>query len=183
VTPWGLQDQVRCKWLLQQVGKDGKQLSVIATYNKSLNDNATLVQVITDILGKRPGDEFDTETLIGVNNRLTLKHKTKQDGTTFPKIVAILRPCKTDPVLQIPAWFKRTGVSNNTPVTAATTAAPKARVQRAAEKSNEVASSPSSEQPNERLDSPPEPPDWDPADYDHGTSFPGSDDASDEHAA
>ena len=37
MTPWGVKEQIRLKWLLQQVGKDGKELSVIATYNKSLD--------------------------------------------------------------------------------------------------------------------------------------------------
>jgi hypothetical protein len=188
MTPWGLQEQVRAKWLLQQVGEDGKNLSVIATYNKSLNENSNLVQMIADITGTPPGDEFDTETLIGANARLTLKHqKKKKDGTIFPKIVATLPPANGDPVLRIPDWFQRAGGNNNTPPTPAPTSAPpKAAVRPTPPKSKAVPTAPSVEEQNKSLESPPEPPepgDWDPSEYDEATSLPSNDAGSDRHAA
>jgi hypothetical protein len=103
----------------------------------------------------------------------------------FPKVLAIMRPAKGDPVLRIPAWFKRTGDGNNTPpATAATTAPPKAAVQHTPAKSK-AAANPSGEEQNQSLESPPEPPeagDWDPSVYE-ATSFPCGDTAGDGHAA
>ena len=127
-TLYGERDQVRFWWVLQQLGKDGKELVVISTYNKSLDEKANLTQAITDITGTPPGDEFDTESLIGINSRLTLKDKKKPDGHVYTDIVAILRPRKGDPVLPIPDWFKSHWDNKNTALSAAARPAPRAAV-------------------------------------------------------
>lgn len=182
VTPWGQQDQLRWRWFVQQIGKDGRQLSVIATYNNSLNENSNLVQVITDLTGTPPDDGFDTETLIGANARLTIKHHVTQNGSVFPKIVAILPPGKNEPVLQIPGWYKRTASGDKTPSPAsdAATSPAKAALQRAAANSKAVASAPPAKQVGDS-ELPPEPHDLDTDD--DATSFPGNDATSDENAA
>jgi hypothetical protein len=185
MTPWGVKEQIRLKWLLQQVGKDGKELSVIATYNKSLDDRSKLVAAITDITGTPPGEQFEMETLIGAINHLTIKHQKKQDGSIFPKLVAMLRPAKGDPVLGIPAWFRRAGTNNNAPPsTAATTAPLKAAVQNMAATAKPVPSPPVAERKAaDPVAEPPESEAWDPAEYDEATSFPNGNAASDKHAA
>jgi hypothetical protein len=172
-TPWGLKKQVRFKWLLQQKGKDGRELSVIATFNNSLNENSSLVEAITSITGTPPGEEFDGDTMIGTNSRLTLKHKTKKDGNIFPKIVAILRPTKGDPVLRVPGWFKRADSGGKNPPAAAT---PSEAAPQPVPKPSTAASSDGNR--NDHLESPPEPPDCDPSDYDEAASF-----QAGEHAA
>ena len=185
VTPWGVRDQVRLKWLVKQVGTDGREISVIATYNKSLSDNASFVQAIKDITGRPPGDTFDTETLIGANNRLTLKHEPKKDGSLFPKILAILRPGQGDPVLLTPTWFRRAGDGSNTPPSAAARNAPPKAAVHITPKSKPVAIAATAEQ-NDALkpvSEPPESGDWDPSQYDLAASFPSSDAVSDEPAA
>jgi hypothetical protein len=170
LTPWGKQ-QVRFRWFVKQVGKDGKQLSVIATYNNSIDENANLFQAITDITGKPPDDGFDTENMIGINNRLDIKHHKTLAGNIFPKIVAYLPPAKDDPVLPIPAWYRRGTEGNHAPAAAAP---------RAPANTKPVVSAPLAK----RIDNPelpPEPHDLDTGD--DGTSFPGDDATSDENAA
>jgi hypothetical protein len=125
-TKYGPKEQLRFKWFVQQIGTDGKELSVISTYNYSLGQGANLVKAITAITGKVPTDGFDTESLIGANNRITVEHHPKADGRVFPDVIAILRPGKNDPKLSIPHWFKRAGGDNTPPATGAATApAPK----------------------------------------------------------
>ena len=181
MTPWGLKRQVRFKWLLERKGKDGRELSVIATFNNSLNENSSLVETITSMTGARPSDEFDGESLIGTNNRLTLKHKTKKDGNIFPKIVAILRPAKTDPVLRVPPWFRRAGEGDPTPPAASLASSPNAGPQPTPKPSTRAV--PSNGNRNDHQESPPDPPNWDPSDYDEATSFPTGNGAADDHAA
>jgi hypothetical protein len=166
-TNYGPKDQLRFKWFVQQTGTDGRQLGVIATYNNTLGDGASLVQVITDLTGNPPGDEFDTEALTGVNSRLTLKiQKKKKDGTKFAKVIAILPPRKGDPLLLVPQWYKRTGGNTLPAAAVATATAP------------HTLTPPSVQAENNKLQStmeasePPEPPEWDPADYDDATGFP-----------
>lgn len=121
-TKYGPREQLRFKWFVQQTGTDGKELSVISTYNYSLAQGASLVKAIMDISGKAPTDGFDTESLIGANNRLTVKLEKKPDGRVYPNVIAILRPGKNDPKLSIPHWFKRAGGDNTPPATGAATA-------------------------------------------------------------
>jgi hypothetical protein len=182
-TPWGVQKQVRVKWLLQQLGKDGKELSVIATFNESLDDRSKLFAAITDITGIAPGEQYDTENLIGLNCRLTIKPKKKLDGGLFPKVVAILRPAKGDPVLLIPAWFKRAGNNNMPPSAAATTAPPKSPAPNKAATSKPAGTILEAEchKSGETVAEPPEGGDWDASDY--ATGFPNSDTGNDEHVA
>jgi hypothetical protein len=124
-TKYGPKEQLRFKWFVQQTGTDGRELSVISTYNNSLGQGASLVKAITAITGKAPTDGFDTESLIGANNRITVEHHPKADGRVFPDVIAILRPGKNDPKLSIPAWFKRAEGDNTPPAAgAATTPAP-----------------------------------------------------------
>jgi hypothetical protein len=73
-TNYGPKDQVRFKWLVQPTGKDGKELSVVSTYTKSLGQGANLVKAITDITGTPPTDGFDTESLI--RRRCPSHHQT-----------------------------------------------------------------------------------------------------------
>jgi hypothetical protein len=153
VTPWGQQHQLRFRWFVRQVGKDAKELSVIATYNNSLNENSSLVQVITDLTGAPPEDGFDTDTLIGINSWLTIKHNRKPDGSVFPKVGAMRPPAKGDPVLRIPAWYKRGAKPIGAPLS----------------------------QQTDNPELPPEPDDIDAGDG--GTSFPGGNATSNENAA
>lgn len=166
VTPWGKQDQLRYRWFVQQVGKDGKPLSVIATYNNSLNENSNLVQVITDLTGTAPDDGFDTDTLIGINSRIVIKHHKTLAGNTFPKIVAYLPPAKGDPVLRIPAWYRRGTDGNPTPAAAAP---------RTPASTKPVVAAPPSQQADDS-NLPPEPDELDSGDDD--TSFPGDENAA-----
>jgi len=157
-TVYGPKDQLRCKWLVQQRGKDGKELSVVCTYTKSLGQKANLLKAITDITGTPPTDGFDTESLIGANARLIIKHKPTPDGRVYANVIAILRPGKKDPKLPIPAWFKRAGADDRG---GAAVADPTAPVQPAPK-------------PVAVTQAPPEPPDtgeWNPADYDAATAF------------
>lgn len=170
LTPWGKQ-QLRFKWFVPQAGKDGKQLSVIATYNNSIHENANLFQAIADITGAPPDDGFDTDSLIGANNRLTIKHDKKLDGSIFAKPIAILPRRENDPILRVPEWYKRV-VNNNKPASAETSSA-NTIAQPTAANSRPVSS--------DHSELPPEPQDLE-AGLD-ATSFPGDDATRDEPAA
>jgi hypothetical protein len=156
-TAYGLKERLRFVWLVDQLGADGKQITVIATYTKSLDDRATLVRIITDITGKVPGEEFETENVIGANARVIIKHNQGKDGRVYANIVAILRPGKGEPVLKIPDWFERGDGGQK--VAAAPSPAPKPI-------------SPARASPTEERKSPEpagEPPgtsEWDPSQYD-----------------
>jgi hypothetical protein len=166
-TKYGPKEQLRFKWLVQQTGKDGKELSVISTYNNSLGQSANLVQAITDITGMPPVDGFDTESLIGANNRLTVKHEKKPDGRVYPNVIAILRPGKNDPKLSIPHWFKRAGGDNSPPATGAATApAPEPQAAKPGAVSSDT-------NQNDNLESRP----------DDATSFPADSSTAGKHAA
>ena len=113
-TAYGLKDLVQFRWQVQQLGSDGKPLSVRQKpHNKSMYEKATLRKDIKRILGKDPGDSFDVETLLGVNSLLEIEHHTRE-GRTYANIVAIRRPTNGGPVLKIPEDFKRaTGNKSN----------------------------------------------------------------------
>jgi hypothetical protein len=166
-TKYGPKEQLRFKWLVQQTGTDGKELSVISTYNNSLGQGASLVKAITDITGKPPTDGFDTESLIGANNRITVKHDKKPDGRVYPNVIAILRPGKSDPKLPIPEWFKRAGGDDTPPAAGAVTApAPDPLAPKPAPAAVQLDT-------NDNLESSP----------DEATSFPGDSSMAAKHAA
>lgn len=180
-THFGPKDQLRFKWFVQQTGKDARELSVISTYTKSLGQGANLVKAISDITGAPPADGFDTDSLIGANARLIIKHKTTPDGRVYANVIAILRPGKNDPKLPVPAWFKRSGTDDNKqPAVGAATAPP------TAPQAPKPAAAPSRPELGRNLQSPAEPPEpaeWQVSDYDEATSFPAENGVAGENAA
>jgi hypothetical protein len=86
----------------------------------------------------------------------------------YANVIAIMRPGKNDPKLQIPTWFKRASAGNDTPPPAAAAMATAARAPKPADGA---------------MAELPEPPEWSAADYDQATAFPTGNDAIHESAA
>jgi hypothetical protein len=106
-TKFGPKHRVRLVWLTDELGKDGKHLAIIRTFNKSLHEKSLLRKAIKQITGKDPGDEFDLQDLIGTNAKLNVEW-TESEGLTYAHVTAILKLQKGDERLEIPAtWVRR----------------------------------------------------------------------------
>jgi hypothetical protein len=91
---------------VEQTGKDGKPITLIQSFNKSMHEKATLRKTVKSILGRDPGDSFDLETLIGSNARLVIEHN-ESEGRTFANITAVIKPEKGARLLTVPKDFVR----------------------------------------------------------------------------
>ena len=91
-TAYGDKDRVRFTWTLEQLGKDGKPLTISQWFNKSRHKKAELPKAILAITGKYPPNGFDVETLCGAKASLLIEHNTSEDGKVFANVAKILRP-------------------------------------------------------------------------------------------
>ena len=105
-TKFGKKRQVRLTWLLDQLNSEGKQIRVMQRFNWSLHEMSRLYKLITALTGRRPGNQFDLEKLLGANALLFIQHNVR-DGRTFANVASIAKPRKGSPLLSIPADFVR----------------------------------------------------------------------------
>ncbi len=95
---WGVRHMVQLRWQIEAIRQDGKRHLLYRKLTLSLNERATLRQVLETWRGKRfTADElkgFDLEKLIGANCQLQIIHTTKEDGRTFANVNAVLPPMK-----------------------------------------------------------------------------------------
>ena len=84
-------ERVRFVWtLLYQLTSSGDSMKVWQTLNVSLYPRSFMGQAIKDITGHDPGDDFDLDSLQGVECDLLLKHN-EHDGKTYCNVRAIMR--------------------------------------------------------------------------------------------
>jgi hypothetical protein len=103
---YGPREKVRLVWLVSERGTDGKLLSVVQTFNKTLHEKSGLRKALKSILGTDPGDTFDLEKLVGVNARLVIEHN-EHDGKVYANVTAILRLPKDGVPIEIPNSYVR----------------------------------------------------------------------------
>lgn len=85
-------ERVRFSWELKGVfTSNGDPMRVFDTYNLSLHPKSFLCGAIRGIIGREPGEEFDIDSLLGVERDLALKHNEGDDGKTYCNIVAYYR--------------------------------------------------------------------------------------------
>jgi hypothetical protein len=84
--------RVRFVWeLADEVNISGNPMKAFQTFNVSLHPKSFLGQAIHDITGRDPGNQFDLDSLLGVEVQLVLKHNQGDDGRVYCNVAAILR--------------------------------------------------------------------------------------------
>jgi len=91
-TAYGEKDRVRFTWTVEQLGKDGKPLTISQWFNKSRHKKAELPKAIVAITGRYPENGFDLESISGAKARLLVEHNTSEDGKVFANVAKIFRP-------------------------------------------------------------------------------------------
>jgi hypothetical protein len=74
------QSMVRFVWFLDQVGTDGKQLTVLARYGVNLHEKSNLYKAVKQIINAAPPPTFDLESLIGQVRQLFIVRDTQTDS-------------------------------------------------------------------------------------------------------
>jgi len=67
-------------------------MKAFQTFNLSLHPQSFLSQAIRDITGRDTGNEFDLDSLLGVEVDLVIKHNEGTDGRIYANVATILRP-------------------------------------------------------------------------------------------
>jgi hypothetical protein len=87
------QPRLRFIWeLSDRVNSLGESIRVFATYNVSLHPKSFLARAIVDLTGREPGQEFDLDSLVGVEAELVVKHNQASNGRMYANVGSILRP-------------------------------------------------------------------------------------------
>lgn len=95
--------KVRINWN----NEAGEQVS--RSYKLSLHEKSNLYKDVKAILGAEPGDAFDLEGLVGVQNQLLINHETSRaNGKTYANIAAITKPAKGQNVKPLVAKARTT---------------------------------------------------------------------------
>lgn len=88
-TSYGPKHKVRITWLLDEKSEDGQTLKTFQSFTKSWGDKSNLRKAARSILGRDPGDEYDTNELVGKRATLVLGHD-EVNGKTYANVRAIL---------------------------------------------------------------------------------------------
>lgn len=97
-TNFGPKEKVRIKWEIAQRDGEGRRISAIQQFTKSLHEKSSLYKALKSILGREPGKSFDLETLVSTNAQIVVTH-TEKEGKTYSNIAAILKVPAGTPVL------------------------------------------------------------------------------------
>lgn len=154
-------------WITDARDSNGLPIRVFDRVHLTLHHKGTLASRIEAITGVMPREDepYTLNTLEGGRALLQIKHRKTEKGT-FANVFASF------PIAP-------------TPSSAAMTAPPKAALPtvQATPKAVATASDGEQKKSEESLPEPPEPGEWDPAEYDEAASFPGCDAAGDQNAA
>lgn len=98
-TEYGVKDKVRIRFEVEQLDSEsGKPLSTLASFNRSLHENATLRKKLKQIMGTDVGEEFDLDTLVGKNVMLMIEHSNYK-GKDYANISAFAKVKPGTPLL------------------------------------------------------------------------------------
>ena len=94
-TQFGLKDQVRIYWMLDEVMEDGRPYLITRTYTASLNEKSNLRKDLETWRGVPFKEEelkgFDLEKLIGVPAFVQIAHRTSEKGNVYANIQTLLK--------------------------------------------------------------------------------------------
>jgi len=102
-TDRGPKARVRFVWITDQSDENGRPITTMMQFNKTLHENSLLRKTVKSILGKDPGETYDLETLIGRTNRIVIEH-SEHEGVTYGNITAILKSAEK---VEIPKDYMR----------------------------------------------------------------------------
>jgi len=74
--------------------KKGFPIRIWEFFHNTLHEKGKMPPRIFSLTGKMPDPEdenFDLESLVGIKVQIVARHKTKEDGTTYPEIVSLVR--------------------------------------------------------------------------------------------
>jgi hypothetical protein len=90
------QAKLQAIYELDELGSNGEPLKVFQRFNNTLHPQSFLYKAITDITGALPGEEYDTDKLIGRRVQLLIKHNEGANGVVYANVENILRPKTKD---------------------------------------------------------------------------------------
>lgn len=98
----------RFVWILNVLGKDGKQLQVSKRYNISnFHEKSNVYKDLKEILGQSPNPATDIDAYIGIVRKLWISREKSEDGQKdFANIKGYL-PVDPGVEVKIPAGFVR----------------------------------------------------------------------------
>ena len=92
---FGSKEKIAFVWQTAECGIGGEPLEVWQRLTKSLHPKSLLFKAIRQITGEDPGEEFDLQTLVGVEVTLVIEHNEAED-VTYANVAAIVRPLTED---------------------------------------------------------------------------------------
>lgn len=72
---------------IEETMSDGRPFMVFETYTASFGEKSNLRRFIKGWMGKDPGEEFDTDTLVGKPAFLNIAHHVGTNGKTYVNVV------------------------------------------------------------------------------------------------
>lgn len=117
-TPWGEKPQVRLIFQLSLVNEHTQERHrAVKTYNRSLEEKATLLKDLQSWRGKKLTEEeleeFELESVIGCNCQIQIVHKERDDGRVVANVETIVPLGKDMPRLQAENYTRTIEQQNN----------------------------------------------------------------------
>lgn len=103
---FGEKPKVRIVWTLNANDSEGNPFRTAQQVTASMNEKATLFNIIKDVDGEAPSNSYDLDLLIGKSRKLYIKKEKGADGKWYSNIKAIM-PLGNLPALAVPANFVR----------------------------------------------------------------------------